>query len=195
MNVRLRCVRCREAVFVERKLTQRQCRWGLSFFPGIGKERIGKEKYQSEAERVLPSAAQVQPRLGFRPAPPCPYPTPFYSPFAPPLLRSARLHFALCSAHSHLFRSALRLRGPSRLLGSRTGFLALGSVRLFFGSAMWSGRQSRLKPVGCVVEELRCRRREREAGAEGQGRREDAGGGTVAAPLWRSGVVWYGGRG
>ncbi|XP_045650460.1 transmembrane and coiled-coil domain-containing protein 6 isoform X2 [Ursus americanus] len=28
---------------------------------------------------------------------------------------------------------------------------------------MWSGRQSRLKPVGCVVEELRCRRREREA--------------------------------
>ncbi|XP_043445206.1 transmembrane and coiled-coil domain-containing protein 6 isoform X1 [Prionailurus bengalensis] len=28
---------------------------------------------------------------------------------------------------------------------------------------MWSGRQGRLRPVGCVVEELRCRRREREA--------------------------------
>ncbi|XP_022348912.1 transmembrane and coiled-coil domain-containing protein 6 isoform X1 [Enhydra lutris kenyoni] len=28
---------------------------------------------------------------------------------------------------------------------------------------MWRGRQGRLRPVGCVVEELRCRRREREA--------------------------------
>ncbi|XP_038386283.1 transmembrane and coiled-coil domain-containing protein 6 isoform X2 [Canis lupus familiaris] len=28
---------------------------------------------------------------------------------------------------------------------------------------MWSGRQGRLRPVGCAVEELRCRWREREA--------------------------------
>lgn len=168
----------------------------MNFFPGIGKENWEGEKPTAGGARAAESCLRYSPPKSYpasssRPAPPCPLPHPIYCLFAPPLLWSARHHFALCSAHSLLlFRPALQLRSrvPSSRFGA--GFLILGSLRIFSSSTMWRGRQGRLRPVGCVVEELRCQRREREAGAGGQGRREDTGGGTVAPPLRRSAVVW-----
>lgn len=207
MNVRLGCVRYGEVVFAERKVRHCQSKSRLSFFP-----RTGKEKNRAVRLCVSSWLQRSYSASSFRSAPPCPCPTPFYSPFAPPLHRSLpplsppcstawsrllappRLLFAPCSAHSHLlFRQALRLRGACHLLGSWSALLAFCFGRILSRPTMWSGRQGRLRPVGCVVEELRCRRREREAGAGEQGRRQDARGGYGGRdrirrlPGWRRG--------
>uniref|UniRef100_A0A8C9BRL4 Transmembrane and coiled-coil domains 6 n=1 Tax=Phocoena sinus TaxID=42100 RepID=A0A8C9BRL4_PHOSS len=47
----------------------------------------------------------------------------------------------------------------SRLLGP----VASSLVQVYSSSSMWSRQRGRLKPLCCGVEELRCRRREREA--------------------------------
>nr|XP_045363907.1 transmembrane and coiled-coil domain-containing protein 6 isoform X3 [Camelus bactrianus] len=55
------------------------------------------------------------------------------------------------------------MRGRYRLSGLCSPLPVLILVQISSSSTMWSRRQRRLRPLSCGVEELRCRRREREA--------------------------------